>query len=354
MSSINFIKTGKNLTVFVDSQLVTIPLSDHRASDVLEAIRNDDIQRIRELVNFKQTVANLSEGRIEFDPSTRSLTFSGSPLHNAIIDRLCSLFEERLPVSNLLRFLDNLMDNPDYRAVNELYRFIEACDLPITPDGHFLAYKIVRNDYMDIHTGTFDNSVGQTPRMDRNKVNPDLTKACSDGLHVCSREYLPHYGGFFGRNKNSRIMVAKVHPRDVVSVPLDYNNAKMRVCLYEVVDEIPYDEVMTDTRMTGGVTEDYGNCLDFDLDELENLLDELQDDDDWNDVGEDFNGAPVTSTPRTPTVNGKLTEHQVLDIVRLLDDSELSLVAIGELYNVNESTIRKIRDGLIWSHVTGR
>ena len=366
MSGINFIKTGQNLTVFIDGRPITFPLTDHRIEDVLEAIRNDDEQAIRQLINFKQTVANVSEGRIKFDPMTRTLTFKGEPLHNAIIDRLCALFEERLPIKNLLRFLDNLMENPDYRAVNELYRFIEACDLPITPDGHFLAYKIVRQDYMDIYSGQFDNHVGQIPSMDRNRVNPDSNQTCSSGLHVCSKRYLPQYGGFFGKSSDTRIMVAKVHPRDVVAVPMDYNNAKMRVCRYEVVDEIPYDEVMTDLRMSGYVIDSYG-ALDEDFedgcddDSVDDSFEEFEED--WSGIGEETGEEAeeeaedviVTSnTPSRPAVTGKLTKHQVRDIDRLLLDGEMSIASIGRLYNVNESTIRKIRDGLIWTHVTGR
>lgn len=352
MSNISYIQTAENISVFIDGRQTTIPLSDHRVPDLHDAIRNDDEQRVRELVNFKQTVASVSEGRIAFDPDSRSLTFNGESLHNAIIVRLCTLFEQRLPITNLLRFMDNLMDNPSKRAVDELYRFIEACDLPITPDGHFLAYKIVRDNYKDIHSGTFDNSVGNVLEMPRNHVDEDPTRTCSAGLHVCSKGYLPHYGGFFG-GSGSRIMVAKVNPRDVVAVPVDYNNAKMRVCRYEIVDEIPFEDVEVDRRMRGYVTEFYGEIED-DLEE--DFLDELEEDDGWDGIG-DESDEEVTitgNTPSKPVVNGKLSEHQVRDIDRLLDDGELSIAAIGRLYNVNESTIRKIRDGLIWSQVTNR
>jgi len=30
-------------------------------------------------------------------------------------------------------------------------------------------------------------------------------------------------------------VLVKVNPKDVVSVPVDYNNTKMRVCRYEVI-----------------------------------------------------------------------------------------------------------------------
>jgi hypothetical protein len=78
------------------------------------------------------------------------------------------------------------MENPSYRAVNELYGFLEKNRLPITPDGHFLAYKKVRDDYKDIHSGTMDNSVGKIVEMERNQVNDDKNQTCSSGLHFCS------------------------------------------------------------------------------------------------------------------------------------------------------------------------
>jgi hypothetical protein len=103
--------------------------------------------------------------------------------------------------------------------------------LPITPDGHFLAYKKVKVDYKDCYSGTMDNSVGQVVEMERNRVDDDKDRTCSTGLHFCSREYLNHFGG-------ERVVIVKINPRDVVSIPADYNNTKGRACRYEVIDEI--------------------------------------------------------------------------------------------------------------------
>jgi hypothetical protein len=135
--------------------------------------------------------------------------------------------------------MENLMANPSYRAVNELYGFLEKNNLPITSDGHFLAYKKVREDYKDCHSGTFDNSVGKVVEMERNQVNDNKEQTCSAGLHFCSEGYLRHFGG-------ERVMILKINPRDVVSIPTDYNDSKGRCCRYEVIGEVgvnPEDEV---------------------------------------------------------------------------------------------------------------
>jgi hypothetical protein len=125
------------------------------------------------------------------------------------------------------------MQNPSKRAVEELYGFLEKGNLPLTPDGHFLAYKKVRQDFKDCHTGTMDNSVGQVVEMERNAVDDDQNRTCSAGLHFCSKEYLPHFGGH-----DARTVILKINPRDVVSIPTDYNNAKGRACRYEVIGEL--------------------------------------------------------------------------------------------------------------------
>jgi hypothetical protein len=132
--------------------------------------------------------------------------------------------------------MHNLMANPSARAVSELYGFLEKGGMPITPDGYFLAYKKVRANYKDCHSGTMDNSVGKVVQMERNAVNDDKDITCSHGLHFCSRSYLDHFGG-------DRIVIVKINPADVVSIPSDYNDAKGRACRYEVIGELAGETV---------------------------------------------------------------------------------------------------------------
>jgi len=142
-----------------------------------------------------------------------------------------------LPHEPLLNFFKNLMDNPSKRAVDELYDFLEAGELPITEDGHFLAFKNVRSNYKDIHSGTFDNSVGKVCEMPRNGVDEDKDRTCSAGLHFCSIKYLPS----FTDSDGGKTMIVKINPKDVVAIPADYNNTKGRTCRYEVVAEYKDD-----------------------------------------------------------------------------------------------------------------
>ena len=111
---------------------------------------------------------------------------------------------------------------------------MEVGAIPITENGTFLTYKKIKGDWTDVYTGKFDNSIGAEPEMPRNQVNEDSSQTCSAGLHVCSYEYLPS----FGTSPGNRVVICEVNPRDVVSIPDDYNNTKMRVCRYKVIGEV--------------------------------------------------------------------------------------------------------------------
>jgi len=142
------------------------------------------------------------------------------------------MLEEGFPVDALCEFLANLKLNPSKRAVDELYGFLENNNLPITPDGHFLAYKKVRADFTDSHTGTFDNSPGQIVTMPRESVDADRNVTCSRGLHIAARAYAESFG------QSGKLLVVKVNPIDVIAVPNDYDRQKMRCCRYQSICEI--------------------------------------------------------------------------------------------------------------------
>ena len=129
------------------------------------------------------------------------------------------------------------MQNPSKRAVDELFDFMDAGEMPITEDGHFLAYKNVRSTYMDIHSGTFRNQIGDVCEMPRNRVCDNKDQTCSAGLHFCSINYLPN----FADSDGGKTMIVKINPKDLVSVPTDYANTKGRCCRYEVVAEYKED-----------------------------------------------------------------------------------------------------------------
>ncbi len=238
-----YILQGDSLTIVLDKQHTINRATHPNYQKVLDAICDGNWEGIQDLVDMTRAIKDYVSENGDIEVTDGDVYFLGRPFANAMTDRLLTMLEEDFPVEPLCNFLANLKDNPSKRAVDELYGFLENNNLPITPDGHFMAYKKVRGDYKDIHSGTFDNSVGQVCEMPRNEVNEDKDQTCSDGLHFCSLEYLPKFGYCDG----NRVMLLKINPRDVVSIPSDHNNAKGRTCRYEVVKEHLVDGGLRDT-----------------------------------------------------------------------------------------------------------
>ena len=90
----------------------------------------------------------------------------------------------------------------------------------------------MNKNYMDKYSGTFDNSVGQSVTMQRRKVDDNCNHGCSDGLHVGALDYVE---GYRNEGNEDKVVIVKVNPQDVVSVPTDSECQKVRCCSYEVV-----------------------------------------------------------------------------------------------------------------------
>ena len=230
--SFPFIIQGNNVVVVIDNTPHTISKTHITYQKVVDAIKANDWDTVRNVIEPKKVVLEYGKGNVAVQGDT--LFWKGREMHNALTSRMIAMLQEGFPIEPMVNFMENLMSNPSKRAVDELYGFLEKNNLPITPDGHFLAYKKVRANYLDVHSGTMDNSVGKIVEMERNEVDDNKDRTCSTGLHFCSQDYLNHFGG-------ERVVIVKINPRDVVSIPSDYNDSKGRACRYEVVGELGVD-----------------------------------------------------------------------------------------------------------------
>ena len=226
----------------------TVSYHDHRYADLVAAVREGkEEDEIKEIVNRGEKLMKLSGGFLKIDGN--QVYANDIPVPPTVVTMLDRIAREGLSTEPYEKFILNLIENPSNNAFNQCLLFLENVNLPITEDGCFLAYKRVRSDYTDCKTGTIDNSVGAKPSMNRLLVDDRREVTCSHGLHVCSYQYLASFGG-------AHTMVCKVNPRDVVSVPDDYNNAKMRVCAYEVVFEVDDDRIREDNFFKSSIYDD--------------------------------------------------------------------------------------------------
>jgi hypothetical protein len=231
-----FVLNGNNLSIFLMGKPYNINNAHLNFKKIVAGLKAGfDEDELASLIqtNVKEEIAKTIG--VEFKEDGMIL-MDGEPVSDALTVRYRFMIENDFPLEGFKLFVKNLAQNPSKDSRKDLFGFLEACTLPITEDGHFLAYKKVRSNYTDCHSGTFDNHVGKIVEMPRDKVNPNRDETCSTGLHVCSRRYLGHFSG-------NRIVVVKVNPKDVVSVPVDYDNAKMRVCRYEVISELKDENI---------------------------------------------------------------------------------------------------------------
>lgn len=237
--SIPYILTDKSLTVLHGGRSVAVPRSAENFDRVLAATQAGDAPALAEALDQKQAVVDFTSGRIEI--RDRTLYYAGQPLDTSLTRKILEFKhagDERL-AQPLLSFLDKVMDNPSRRAVQGLYDWVSASGMPIHPDGDILAWKIVRDDYLDYHSGTLDHTPGNVVELPRNQCDEDPDQTCSFGIHFCSFAYLPKY---FSGDATRRIMLVKINPRDVVAIPRDYGTAKGRCCRMEVLEQVPTPE----------------------------------------------------------------------------------------------------------------
>lgn len=264
------IHTNDGVTVVVHGRAYTVS-ADHqdyeRLIDMIEVGEGDD--RVYAVL---QETANRLRDRLALAPdmeySGGVVTYRGEVLHNYAVERLVSLIDAKRDHAPLANFLAKLQENPSKRVVDNLYAFLEKGNIPLAEDGDFVAYKAVRSDYKDIHSGTFDNGLGAVCEMPRNRVDEDANRTCSTGLHVCSFSYLPHFS-----HANGHVMVVKVSPADVVAIPADYNDSKMRVSRYEVIGEVEDyytkgEDVLGNVGRSTGVLEPMFTLTDEDGEEV--------------------------------------------------------------------------------------
>ena len=230
--SVPFMFVDGNLTVVLNNKSFQV-LPDHlNYKMILEALPSATSDELLEMIDIEKAVATFSDGLVEI--KNGQVTYEGEVVHGSISKRILEFMSKGLPFQPLVIFLKNLMENPSMQSQKELYDFLEHEHLPITEDGHFLAYKAVRSDYKDKYRGVFDNSVGQICEMTRSKVDDDRGRGCSNGLHAGALNYVAGYGSV---ESNDKIVIVKINPKDVVSVPSDCNFEKLRTCRYEVVGE---------------------------------------------------------------------------------------------------------------------
>ena len=216
----------------VKNKPYVIVSSDARFPAIKELIKARDWSGLEKAIDLPKVIETFGVGFVKVYAGV--VTYKNVAVNGVIVNKILEFVKEGFPFEPLAKFLDNLMQNPNQRSVEQLYSYIERYKLPITEDGMFLAMKSVRNDFKDHYTGTVDNSPGQAPSMPREQCNENANYACAPSYHAGNWDYVRTFG-------SGKVVLVEINPRDVVSCPIDSSYQKLRVCTYKVIAEIEDD-----------------------------------------------------------------------------------------------------------------
>jgi hypothetical protein len=318
---LSYILGKDRLTIVINNSTTTISKLDGRIDGIMDRIRdlsqlvknsqqyNEEVVALQACLNPAANIEALTDDRFMYDGRHVYLKGTNVPMPSLLGERIIEFIEKDYPLEALVNFWKNCLLNPSDESRQCLYDFIESNGVTITNTGYMVVYKGVKTasgrygkklirgaagyyidsksilrrpngdmaskkeiesytseeevdngadaKYVDIHSGTFDNTPGLVVRMERSKVDSDRRNECSHGLHVGAYAYASSFGPV--------TLKVIVNPADVVSVPSDCSCQKIRVCKYfvsEVVSE-KYEHAYSDDDYAHLQTQDLKAWIPF-------------------------------------------------------------------------------------------
>ena len=235
--------TNSSIVVIVDGKTHAVQAGSPQYTALKKAILSEDWDAIPNNLSVGKSLASWLNNP-NWCITDAGLTYKGNHVPASINSRCNAMATNGESPQPLLKFYERLALNPSNRSVTQLYDFLQHTGIPLTEDGYILCYKAVQHDYKDYHSGKLTNSIGAVMQMPRNQISDDPREACHEGLHVGALTYASAFG-----SEDRRIIICKVDPADVVSVPYDKSFKKVRVCKYEVIGHHNGEELSSTTHL---------------------------------------------------------------------------------------------------------
>ncbi len=307
MNQLPFTLTPASLTIFVDGLPTTVLSGTVQYNQLREAILKNDWDAIPGLLAPGGALAKYLGDRFSIKGDV--ISYDGVDLPVELNSRISAMANEGLDPSPMLRFYERLHKNPSFRSRTQAYRFMQHNNISVEPDGTFLAYKGVNDNFTDCHTGTISNAPGVVNQMARNLISDDPDKTCHFGFHVGAKSYADSFG--------PTVVICRIDPENIVCVPNDHNAQKMRVCLYEVIGVSSGETMPMNADDSDLPDEEY----DYDDEDL------VEDPDDADEEDLTDNDPPADLLTRGDLVPGTVYAYRIDG-----DDSDLSFTyAVGNL-----------------------
>lgn len=244
---LNYIINTESIILFLNGKPIKVAKDAPAFAAIIKAFRLPEAEQEAAILDaLEKRNANKDIFSKGFVINGSEVTYEGEKMPYPLAQKIISLVKENLPVELFKPFWRELKKNPAYHVVNEIgfYDFLSYRELPMTQDGCFLAYKGIRQDGYSVmgnpatvvlqgkvdNGGHIYNGVGEKIEVLRRDVSDNRSVSCHQkSLHLGSLDYALGWG--------PRVVVVKVNPKDVVSVPNDCGCQKLRVCAYEVIGE---------------------------------------------------------------------------------------------------------------------
>lgn len=241
----------ENIIAWVDGEILEASTGHPNFNTIKEAVIYDeedyDVEEIKNLFNTERLVEKKFERLSErVHVANGQVYFDGDVVNSALTDQIMRFVHDGVEDwEPLVAFYEKLSTNPNAHSREQLYGWLNSAgEFTITDDGDFIAYKGVNrrgDEFVSVHSGSairndepvngyVVNMPGDVITMPRGDVQFNPSVGCSTGLHAGTWEYASDFGQV--------VLSVRINPRDVVSVPTDCNEQKLRTCRYKVIDVV--------------------------------------------------------------------------------------------------------------------
>ena len=268
---LSFHIVNDKVTAVVDNQMYSCDQTHKNYDKIIAAIKAGDADELPSLFSMARAVSDYvsPSGRLKVQDN-RVFYREGSgdraqwfPIHFEMVDHLLELMEFGAPIDAFVNFVERVMKNPSSECIEELFPFMYRGQdiqkyLPILPDGRFIAYKRVRPDWFDFHSGTVRyvslqekypdweqrgmswllSQPGHMIGSPRWCVDSNINRECSTGYHVGRYEYI---NNFHEDVVDSHILKMACDPSQVVAAKRDGSMKKVRMHVVECREEIEFE-----------------------------------------------------------------------------------------------------------------
>lgn len=308
-----FINDNEAITIFFkDGSLASWSTKDTNFNTICKLAKEEQwiklhtIKDIQKLLTSDADVTISKDSIIVDKDSDDPITIDINDIDSAYVNLIEVLkkhgfIRENENIDNIKPFLQKVAQNTYIDAIQELYDYLKNGDFEITTEGNILAYKRVNDNLTSVYDNKTKHAIGEYTSVNTFDTNRENT--CSTGLHFATKQYLASY-------KGSTTILVEIDPRDIISIPVDYQYNKGRCKRYKTI----------------AIISDNDNFDNMDIKEVSN-----------NTVESAKNTTVNEETTSESTTNKKSRVDETYELYCIHKDYG----SVAELMNISESTVKR-------------